>query len=490
MKARIQRFIKSEKPFVFLTGLAAGLYPILFYYSNNITMVASWSHFLYFIGVFIVAPPLLFWVVYRIFSVPLFAKLQKFVLPFLNVFTFLFFMKACIYAGFQREKVLVILGIAVLITLFFYKHYKKWVVVQLILAVLGTITAVSAIGSQLRFSDAWLDQPDDILQATFITKPNIYLLQPDGYVNFTELKQGKYDLDSIPLESYLLDKGFKNYGDFRTNYASTLATNSSLFAMKNHFYNKGLSFSEGLQSREVILGENSVIKTLENNGYTTYFVSESSYLMASRPKLGFDYTNFSYDEISFMTTGLEDKKKVLDSLKVWMSKPNENPKFFFIEYFNPGHITSKIEYTKGIEGEKADWINSLKEANRKTALIVDEILAQDPNALVIIMADHGGFVGLNSTEETYIKTQDRDLIYSMFSSQLSIKWPQGIPPKQDSLMKTPVNLFRVLFAELSNENKYLRNLEEDGSYIIIKEGAPKGVYQYLNNNGTVIFKKQ
>ena len=120
MKGRIQSFISSEKPFALITGLAAGLYPFLFYYSNNITLVASWSHFLYFTAVFIVSPPILFWVIYTLFNFSLLTRFQKFVLAFLNVFVFLFFMKACIYAGFQMEKVLLILAIAGLVAFFFH----------------------------------------------------------------------------------------------------------------------------------------------------------------------------------------------------------------------------------------------------------------------------------------------------------------------------------------------------------------------------------
>ena len=72
---------------------------------------------------------------------------------------------------------------------------------------------------------------------------------------------------------------------------------------------------------------------------------------------------------------------------------------------------------------------------------------------------------------------------------LSIRWPNGEAPEIDSNMKSCVNVFRVLFSYLSGENKYLQNLQKNGSYLIIKDGAEPGVYEYIDNSGNIVFKK-
>jgi len=121
---------------------------------------------------------------------------------------------------------------------------------------------------------------------------------------------------------------------------------------------------------------------------------------------------------------------------------------------------------------------------------VNSILERDPNALVIIMGDHGGFVGFDYTHQIYSKTSDRDLIYSIFSAQLSILWPNGLEPDNLLPVKSPVNVFRTVFSVLGDRPDLMDHLEKDESFVILNSDAPKGVYKYLNHEGEVVFQKQ
>jgi hypothetical protein len=107
----------------------------------------------------------------------------------------------------------------------------------------------------------------------------------------------------------------------------------------------------------------------------------------------------------------------------------------------------------------------------------------------MIMADHGGFVGLDYSAEVYKKTTDRDIIYSTFGSMLSIKWPNNEVPAIDTHLKSSINVFRILFSYLSNDEKYLQHLQDDKSYLILKEGAEPGIYEYIDENGNITIKK-
>ena len=96
----VASFLKSSSTSVLLAGIAAGLYPILFYYSNNFQLVNTWQHFLFFVASFIGLPALLFYIIKKLFvKVKVLQKWQQYVVPFLGVFTFLFLMKICLYAG-------------------------------------------------------------------------------------------------------------------------------------------------------------------------------------------------------------------------------------------------------------------------------------------------------------------------------------------------------------------------------------------------------
>ena len=114
---------------------------------------------------------------------------------------------------------------------------------------------------------------------------------------------------------------------------------------------------------------------------------------------------------------------------------------------------------------------------------------KDPNSIIIMMADHGGDIGMDYTLQMRKKSMDRNRIYTVFSSQLAVHWPGGEAPEYDDKLKTPVNFFRVLFSYLTENESYLEHLEDDISMLIIEEDAPKGVYTCIDEEGNVIFDK-
>lgn len=484
----IQRFLSSEKQFPVLAALAAGLYPIFFYYTNNYALVKSWQHLGYFVLVFVVAPIFIFFIAHRISKLSFFHKIEKYVLPFMGVFAFLFFLKVCLYAGLQKKMIVGIIGIAGLFAFFLHKHYKKIIVLQLLLALIGLFTLVPTVIRQLNYSKEWLQQPDDIASAIFTKKPNIYFIQPDGYVNPSELNRGYYNYNNSAFDNFLKEQQFKVYPDFRSNYASTLTSNSATFMMKHHYYNKGANFSEAIDAREVIVGNNTVLDNFNRNGYQTNFITEHPYLLLSRPELAFDYCNFSYKDVNYIGTGLGESRDVVAALSERLDQSTEEPSFFFIEFFNPGHIRADAARSNGVDAERKAWIESLEQSNETLRQLITTIEAKDPEALIMILADHGGFVGMYNTGQIYEKTEDRDIIYSIFSSILAIKWP-GEAPAYDDKMKSSVNVFRILTSYLTGDTKYLDHLQPDESFVIINKEAPKGIYKYIDDEGNSTFEK-
>jgi hypothetical protein len=484
----LERFLRSDKQLPVLTAIAAGLYPVFFYYNNNYNLVNTWQHLVYFVCMFLLLPVVIFWVANRFSNLAFMARWKKYVLPFLNIFVFLFLLKVCLYAGLQKKMILGILVIAGLFAWFLHKQLKKIIVLQFVLAAVVLFNLVPTIIKQFNYSQEWAKQPDSIENTMFKQKPNVYFIQPDGYVNFSEIDKGYYKIDNDAFREFLVDNGFTNYDGFRNNYASTLSSNSATFMMKHHYYNKGTSFSESINARNVIISDNAVLNIFKNNAYTTHFISEKPYLIMNRPKVGYDKMNFDYSEVPYISTGLIDRKEILPALKEYMAA-GQGPKFYFMEFFNPGHIHSRKSGSEGKEREKEKWMESLKEANRKLTELITAIKSEDANALIIIMGDHGGFVGMDYTEQIYEKTTDRDLIYSIFSSQLSIHWPGERPVSYDSRLDSAVNLFRVLFSYLSEAPQFLNNLQPDESYVVLRQDAPKGIYKYIADDGSVVFEQ-
>lgn len=475
---------------IVLYGLAAGLYPIIFFYTNNFSLINSWKHLAFFVGLFLVAPLCVFLGIQFFSFLPFVKKLKPFAFPFLNVAAFLIFIQICLYAKLQWIFTFVIIVVATLFAIYFRKYFKKIVVLQLVLAFIGLFWLFPTIKNQWTYSNEWTQQPDDIEEVVFKKRPNVYYIQPDGYVNISELGKGAYHhIDNSEYWSFLRDNGFKIYPNIRSNYSSTLVSNSATFTMKHHYYNNGFNFSEITNARNIIVSDNPVLNIFKNNGYKTHFFAEYSYLLSNFPEMGYDVCNFNYDDIGFISKGFEEEQDVSDPLKKYLKIDTEIPKFFFIEVLKPGHVESDKNKTLGQAAEAEKYNTNLRMANERLKNLINIIKENDPQGLILIMADHGGYVGYEYMLEVRNKTLDRDRIYSAFSTQLSIKWPNGRAPEIDKHFKSGINTFRVLFSYLSENNQYLEHLQEDASYTIIKNGAPQGVYKCIDSIGDITFIK-
>ncbi len=488
-KQGIPGHLNNEKWLPVVAALASGLYPVIFYYTNNYSLINSWKHLGFFIVFFLVVPVLTFLVISKLFKTPKLKKWDKHILPFLNIFSFFMFIQLCLYAKTQWLFSSIIFVAALLFGIYLYAYLKKVIAIQLLLVVVGLFWLFPTIKTQLTYSSQWSIQPDDIEEVVFKKRPNIYYIQPDGYVNYSEMDKGYYNVDNTEFWNFLEENNFKSYPDIRSNYTSTLVSNSATFSMMHHYYNNGFNFTEIANAREIIISKNPVLDIFKNNNYKTHFIAEISYLLNNFPEMGYDACNFDYDDIAFITDGFKREEDILKPIEAFLDVDKERSKFFFIEIFKPGHVSSKEHETTGAAKELELYKKNLKIANKRLVRVIDLIQERDPEGLIMIMADHGGYAGYDHMLEIRKKTSDRDLLYSAFSTQLSIKWPHGEAPKFDTKFKTGVNVFRILFSHLSEEEKYLENLQNEGSYTIIEEDAPKGVYKVIDDEGNVTFEK-
>ena len=485
----ILNFIKSNKEVPFIASLAAGLYPILYYYASNFGHVNSLDHLGFFIVVYVGVPLISVLLVKFIFSkIEALKAYKKYVIPVINIFWFSLLMAAS-SSGLNVINVVIILIAAVLLGVFFWKHIKKLIVFQLFLAFVSLFFIVPKLYAYWFQSSDWMQQPDAIEAVVFKKTPNIYFIQPDGYANFSELKRGHYNIDNSDFENYLANQGFTLYNNYRSNYYSTISSNSSLFSMKHHLYNDLLFKTvESYRSRSIIAGNNPVIDIFKNNNYKTSLLLESEYLIVNRPKVNYDYQNIPFEDIRYFSEGFDNERNLIDDLRTAIDLHSDAKNFYFIEKIIPGHIAQSRYNNEGKAQERLKYIENLKEANTWLKKIISSIEKQDPNGLIIIMADHGGFVGMNSIYEAKIKQTDDDLITSVFTAALAVKWPNGEAPK-DLKFKSSVNFFRNLFSYLSEDKSYLNHLQEDASYLAIKKEAPFGVYKAIDKDNNVIFEK-
>ncbi|MBA4276629.1 hypothetical protein [Flavobacterium sp.] len=460
IKEKFNDFLKNSKDYPILAGFSVGLYAFVFYFSNNFDLVNSWQQTLVFLLNFIVFPTVIVFGIFKIIQKSRFSSFatQSIFIMMLVLLPIYLFGISNLLASYKKMGLLVILILGLII--FKIKNYKYFIVLVFLMTVLPIVKLGKIIYLNYTNSTEWQLQPDAILKTEFKKKPNIYYIQPDGYTNGTNLKGSLYRFDNSEFDGWLKDNKFSLYDDYRSNYPSTLYSNSSCFFMKHHFSNE---FSNFNYARDYIVGRNPVLEIFKNNNYKTFFITEIPYLLMNRPSVYFDYCNYKLAELPYFKDGLSCFTEITNEIenRIVLNKGTSN--FFFIEKFNPGHINPSKIKGSSIEKERLEYLKSLQIANAWLKKTITIIKKNDPNAIIIIGADHGGYVGFEYTSQAQNKITDSKLLNSIFGAKLAIKW-NGSHSDYDAQLKTSVNLFRILFSYLSEDKLLLNNLQPDASY--------------------------
>lgn len=487
IKKRIDTFINSEKDIPYRSALISGLTPMLFYYANNYWAVNSWSQLLFFSGVLVGSSVILYTFLYWSFKT---SKKYQIYIPHLLLVLLLgavYIFLSHTFFGSPLRKVVLILGLSFLGYLFWKKpraNYKKIVILLIFFSSLSFFRIVVHIYEDIK-PDYWINQADDILGVRFKSSPNIYLIQPDGYVSQNVLEKSPYNFKS-DLYDWLKQNEFKVYDNFRSNYPASLTSNASLFSMKQHkFADMLFPEIEMANARDIISVSNPVASIFKNNNYTTYFIAQDEYFQQNRKQKAFDYFNIQLEDFPFYGKGGDEVRDVFADLKIAMKHQDANPKFFFIEKVLPHHVGfPKVDDVIKIERDK--YTSKVSDVNEWLKKTVSYISDKDKNAIIIILADHGGWVGFRSFNDLFSNTSP-ELINSTFSSIAAIRWNGNLKQHYDKELKTNVNLFRVLFSVLSDNPKYLDNLEDDSSYNLkLSTFGLKKVEKRIDSNGKII----
>ncbi len=469
LKNKFNTFINSDKDYPLLVGFISGFYPFVFYYSNNFEMVNSWQHFLFFSFSFLLAPALLIKVLYGFFEkinwLNNFKKHFLFVCIIALTSVYLCF---AYYQGFRRIILFGIFLLAIILSTKLYKEYKKIVVFVALLAIIPSFSLGFILLKHLNPNKlSWMKQEDAIESIKFASSPNVYFIEPDGYVGRKSMSKAPYSYDN-KMYDWFTQNGFKLY-DCNSNYPASLASNASLFAMKHHYLRSiPKSPFEMENAREIIVGNNPVISIFKRNNYKTFFIAEDEYFQHNFTSKYYDYYNISNSEIAFYTGQDLIKKDVLVDLKkcIISEKSNKQAKFFFVERLLPHHI--HFDGT-GIDHERKVYLKKIEEVNVWLQEAIAFIEQHDPNSVIIISADHGGWVGIQDLQEMFT-TKDQKLLASLYNNLLAIKWNSKDFAEYDSNLKSNVNIFRVLFSYLSKDKSLLKKLEKDDSYRILNDG--------------------
>jgi Sulfatase len=476
----------DRKNGVFWIALICGFYPLVFYISNNFYAVNSFGHLGYFILFFIGLSLAGFALIELFFTVKKDLRKYRSYALFISVIMITAtLMSYAIKLRLQKKILAGIFVVSVLLSIKFHDRFRKLAILILIMAVLPFLNSFLKI-YELNKNMPWVELSADMKDVQLKDKPNIYLIQPDGYVDESMMKGPLYK-HQTNFYNWLTANDFKLYDKFRSNYPASIPSNASMFSMQHHYY--GETFFSDLEipkGREMISGQNTTNYIFQNNGYKTYFLAQDEYFQQNLKEGSFDHYNISNEEIPYFTIGDERERVLHNDLKeVLNDKPNK-PKFVFVEKLLPHHIHF-VKQEDQIEAERKEYIGKIEDVNLWLIETIDMISEADPNAIVIVLADHGGWVGMTSYPDMFTTTDEAN-IRSIFSSVAAIKWNGYLKEGYDTKLRSTVNLFRVLFANLAINDDYLEQMEDNSSYNLHMESwYRKSVYKVLDDRGETVY---
>jgi hypothetical protein len=350
-------------------------------------------------------------------------------------------------------------------------------------SVVGLFTGGGTLAQREAFEDAKFDK-----------KPNIYLFIYDAYGN-QDVYAKNFGFDNSQQYQELAARGFRVLHTF-SNYSATWPTTLSLFLGKHHYYDLSTGVADSKLGRAIMAGiaHNPVLETLRQNGYHIQYVHGMDYFVHERGTLDFVYPEepswsvlriFSSPVLnaalgaSNVATGkrpLAEQAQVL-STRIEAAARSDVPWFTFSHISLPGHSPVRSDW-HDLASFEDQFRDRTVAANAHMLRLMDELIAADPGAVVIIVGDHGAWRYRNAwagyevpsdglaASGIALDTAARDLFGIMVAVRASNGCDQSFYPGV-----TPVNLLRVLFACLSGDLDLMHDRPADVS--IFESPGPK-----------------
>lgn len=257
------------------------------------------------------------------------------------------------------------------------------------------ITAFNASGKE-----------ENVLEAA--GKPNIYLIIFDEYANFTQMEK-YYDFDNVELREYLEQNNFNiSYTSHNDSiYTATVLTN---LMNLNYVTDDKMLASE----RERIRKNGELPFLMRNNGYNFQIIEAENFLSDESTHAGTDKnsentTTMEGKTITDLLIGqsiiypfcsnseedtLKDILAVADYLASDAAIPTSDT--FTIGYLNfphPPYLVDKDGNRLNIQVNSNNiqecYFGQFQYATKLMIAILDNIIENDPSAVVILQSDHG-----------------------------------------------------------------------------------------------------
>lgn len=277
------------------------------------------------------------------------------------------------------------------------------------------------------------------IAATGGTLPNVYWIILDMYSRHDVLQE-YYGFDNTAFLAGLNDRGFYIAGDSYSNFQSTRLSLSTTLNMD--YYLPVEAEMNPMLWQSKLQGDNAAVRKFRELGYQYLHIEPGGNTLKTRcggsedlcihgPQNGVISLNEAHvgmlrltpfyrilknlkgNLFTFDFTTIEDVRKHID--------PHKNTPFFAFTHIlsphPPARFTETCEYRDRTEWELLEtndpdadknYINDMKCLNAKVLNMLDWLTKEDPNAIILVQADHGRSPnqdGINPTPENITKKE-------------------------------------------------------------------------------------
>jgi hypothetical protein len=493
-----------------LAAFFAGLYLAIFYTFNNLTLLRPEGIMVIFSLAILPVMALTFLIHSLFFLIGKKEKAQVVIVFVLSAF--LLFMLNPALRGFELVRrffeffrteyllatFLFVFTLAVLLAFLFQ---KKTNVYSILLGLMSITALMMGISNTMIRTSPFIEKEGGEFQYQQVTlkqTPNIYFILSDGFGSFAFMEDQGIDVSGFSRRLAELD--FRLYEDTYSNYQPTTSAMPAMLNMEHHYYTfneNRVHFSEvSTAARRVIGGDNNVSHVLRNNGYSIQYIHAGTYLLVQGcsadscfPELDrlvgvkiilshiFKSDLLSVEDKVSRKNSLEEVQSEVSRL---MTGRESSPRFQYIHVYTPSHSPNKDFGRCDERVELRNYAKRLEHASAYMINQIEDILALDPEAVIVLAGDHGPFILNNcsplGTIDTVEEYRDRAGILT------AIRWPKSYRGEYDDRIVTGVNLFRFLLASLAldatpllqsavSDDVFIRD-EALRSYMVIQGGKP------------------
>lgn len=325
-------------------------------------------------------------------------------------------------------------------------------------------------------------------------KPNVYFIMVDMYARH-DMLQDVCKYDNKPFLSILSNLGFFIAKDNYSNYHFTAASLSSTFKMNYHVPNAGLIDSR-TEFTPYLVDNHPVVDVFRRNGYKYVYMpcgvlnehscsGNEDICIRSGHNFDFIYNLLNWTPLRIFRDKLLSYATFEHLKSIIPLFPNE-PKFVFAHFLQVHDYCPNIQCKKSSQvnyGTPENYARSIAAFNQELINFLKELSEKDPQAIIIVQADHGSLVELNLAEAFWKKditdAQDfRDAFGILSALRIPKNHDYHMEPKVHSGL-SPVNTFRMLFLYLSEGNA--PPLLDDESYLLLSQDKEHITYIYKRN---------